>query len=122
MAEDSIVPVFFWKKGYKIKYSPESKVYVSYPNNLKDYIKQKKRTIKSHEKIPKYIKNPPKMKTFLNEFLGISFILSYSSNIKEFFYSSLAIPLRGYMWFIAYKDYFLKKEYQDAWDRVESTK
>ena len=122
VGEDTIIPAIFWKMGYKIKYSSESIVYVSYPTSLKDYIKQKKRTIKAHEKISKYVKNPPRMKTFLNEFLGIITILKYSNNPKEFFYSLLAIPLRGYLWFIAYKDYFLKKEYQDAWERVESTK
>ena len=122
VAEDSVVPAIFWKNGYKIKYSSESKVYVLYPDNLKDYIKQKKRTIKSHEKIHRYVKNPPKMKTFSNELAGTLNILKYSSNFKELFYSSLAIPLRGYLWFLAYREYFLKKEYQDAWDRIESTK
>lgn len=122
VAEDSIIPCIFWKKGYKIKYSPESIVYVSYPDNLKDFVKQKKRTIKAHEKIHKYIKNPPRMKTFLNELFGIISIFKYSNNPKEFFYSSLAIPLRGYLWLLAYKEYFFKKEYQDAWERVESTK
>ncbi len=122
VAEDSIVPVIFWKKGYTIKYSPESKVFVSYPKNFSDYMKQKKRTIKSHEKIQKYVKNPPQMKTFFNELSGMIDVFRYSKNYKEFFYSFLAIPFRGYLWLIAYKEFLLKKEYQDAWERVESTK
>lgn len=122
VGEDTIVPCMFWKRGYKIKYSPESKVFVGYPDNMKDYIKQKKRTIKAHEKVPKYIKNPPRMKTFSNELFGILYVLNYAKNAKEFLYSLLAVPLRGYLWFIAYKEYFMKTEYQDAWERVESTK
>jgi len=122
VAEDSIVPVLFWKKGYRIRYSPESIVYVSYPKNLSDYVKQKKRTIKSHEKIPRYVKNPPQMKTFLNELSGMIEIFRYSKNARELLYSFLAIPFRGYLWIVAYKEFLLKKEYQDAWERVESTK
>ncbi|MBS3080618.1 glycosyltransferase [Candidatus Pacearchaeota archaeon] len=122
VAEDSVIPCMFWKKRYKIKYSPNSIVYVSYPKNFQDFIKQKKRTIKSHEKIHKYIEKRPKMKTFSSESLGIWYVLLYPSTIKEFFYTLIVIPVRAYLWFIAYKEYILKKEYNDAWERVESTK
>ena len=123
VAEDSIVPAIFWLKRYKIKYISGAEVYVSYPKNIKDYIKQKKRTIKSHEKLSKYIKQKlPKMKTFSNEFFGVLGILIYPKKPKEIFYSLCSIPLRGYLWLLAYLQYFLKKEYGDNWERIESTK
>jgi len=111
-----------WKQGYKIKYVPQAEVYVSYPKNFKDYIEQKKRTIKSHEKLTKYIKNFPKMKTFKNEVTGVFHILKYPSNLKEFFYTISAIPIRLFLWTLAYSQYLFKKQYDDAWKRVESTK
>lgn len=122
VAEDSIVPALLWKKGYKIKYVPEAVVYVSYPKNIRDYLAQKKRTIKSHEKLKKYSGDIPRMKSFKNELLGAIDILSYSSNIKEFFYTILAFPVRLFLWILAYLQYLFKKEYSDAWKRVESTK
>jgi cellulose synthase/poly-beta-1,6-N-acetylglucosamine synthase-like glycosyltransferase len=122
VAEDTIVPCFFWRKGFKIKYSPKSEVFVSFPDHLDDYMKQKKRTIKAHEKIHRYVKNPPKMKTFSNELLGLFFVLNHAKGMREFVYALLAVPLRGYLWFSAYREYLMKTEYSDAWDRVESTK
>jgi len=122
VAEDSIVPAMFWIKGYKIKYAPKAEVYIGYPKNLIDYIKQKKRTIKSHEKIKKYVKKIPRMKTFTNELVGTIWVLFYASSLKEIFYSLFAIPIRAYLWILAYIHYFFNKEYQDAWERVESTK
>lgn len=122
VAEDSIVPAMLWLRNYKIKYIPEAEVYVSYPKTLRDYIEQKKRTIKSHEKINKYVKKIPKMKSFKNEVLGAAYLFCYASNAKEIVYSLLAFPVRFFLWILAYWQYFFKNEYSDAWKRVESTK
>ena len=122
VAEDSIVPAMLWLKNYQVRYVPEAEVYVSYPKNLRDYIEQKRRTIKSHEKLNKYVKTFPKMKSFGNEVLGAAHLFTYASNTKEISYTLLAFPIRFFLWGIAYGQYFFKKEYSDVWKRVESTK
>lgn len=122
VAEDSYIPYVFWKKGHKIKYVPEAKVYVKYPNKIKDFIKQRVRTAKSHEKLDRY-KDFPKVKSFWNEIrLGIFKALSYPKTIKEFIWTLLLFPIRLYIWILFFISRIKKKHYTDAWERVESTK
>ena len=114
------------KKGYKLKYLPEAKVYVKYPTNMKDWISQKKRIAKAYENL-KHIKvdgeNVPKMKSFLREALIGTRALSYPRNFKEFFWTLLLFPARLYMWLASfYETYLTGKKHSDAWKRVESTK
>jgi len=123
VAEDSITPYYFFKKGYKIKYAENALVYVKNPTTLKDFIKQKKRTIGSHAKLKKYAPDFPKVKSLFNEIkYGLIWALSYPKNLKEFIWTLLLFPTRLYTWFIYYAEHMFKKEYQDKWERVESTK
>ena len=123
VAEDSIIPYYFFKKDYKIKYAENSLVYVKNPTNLKDFIKQRKRTIGSHAKLKKYAPDFPKVKSFFNEIrYGLIWALSYPTNLKEFIWTLLLFPTRLYTWFIYYTEHIFKKEYQDKWERIESTK
>jgi len=124
VAEDAIIPYLFWKKGYEIKYAPKAEVYVKNPTNLKDWIKQRKRTADAHTKLTKYIKNFPKIKSFSNELKKGTFLaLSYPKSIKEFYWTFLLFFFRAYIWFSLFFDLkFKKKEYIDGWERVESTK
>ena len=124
-AEDSIIPYLIWKQGYKISYAPEAKVYVKYPSNLKDFVKQRKRAgVGSHSKLTKYYPDFPRMKSFTNEIKkGTISALQYPQNIKEFFWTLMLFPIRFYIWFIYYFEAsFKKKFYGDAWERIESTK
>lgn len=120
VAEDTIVPYLMWEKGYKIAYAENSLVYVKWPTNLKDWIKQKKRTADAHSKLTKYIKNFPKVKSFKSElvegtFMNFTKVWSYPKNLKEYFYTALLFPLRFYIWLSLYKDLKQKKEYKDGW-------
>lgn len=49
--EDAIIPFMFLVEGYKIKYLPEAQVFVKYPDNFKDWLNQRVRTIKAHENV-----------------------------------------------------------------------
>ncbi|MFH1839863.1 MAG: glycosyltransferase [Nanoarchaeota archaeon] len=125
VAEDSITPYLFWKGGYKIAYAENAKVYVKNPTNMKDFIKQKKRTANSHEKLTKYAPDFPKVKSLKNEILeGLDFtVLKYPNNLKEFFWTLTLYPIRLYIWINLLFDLKLKKkEYKDGWERSESTK
>lgn len=67
VAEDTIVPYFFWEKGFKIGYSEKALVYVKNVNNWKEWISQKVRTSRAHETLDKYVNTEsiPRTKTFL---------------------------------------------------------
>jgi len=124
-ADDGIIPLFIWEKGYKIGYAEKAQVYVKNVNNLKEWISQKIRTTRAHENLSKYInsKKIPRVKTFKTEAKGFFDVLKYSQNIKEMFWSFQLILLRLYIWIKAFNDVYLKKEYhKDNWERVESSK
>jgi cellulose synthase/poly-beta-1,6-N-acetylglucosamine synthase-like glycosyltransferase len=125
VAEDTIVPYFFYERGYKISYSENSIVYIKNVDNWKEWISQKVRTSKAHETLDKYVdtKKIPRTKTFANEAKGVLSIFAYSKNLKEFFWAVELIFARLYMWTIVFCDVYLKKKYhKDNWERVESTK
>lgn len=125
IGEDTIVPILFWLKNFEIKYAEKAEVYVKFPNNLKDFLKQKRRAVGAHDNIGKYI-NPrkiPRMKTFFNEVLESYELFFYPKNSKEFFFTFLLFPLRLYVWLnLFYNSKIRKRKYTDAWKRVESTK
>lgn len=125
VAEDTIIPYFFWEKGYKIAYAKNARVYVKNPDNIKDWIKQKLRTHKSHGKLGLYadIITTPKVKSFKTEIKGISWLLSYPANFKEFLWSVELAFARFYTWSKFFVDTnIFHKTYNDAWERIESTK
>ncbi len=124
VAEDSIIPYYFWKAGYKIGYAPDSRVFVKNPTTMKDWLKQRKRTADAHTKLTHYATDFPKVKSFRNEALkGIFWIWSYPKSFKEFVWTVELVFVRLYMWLSLYFDlHFKKKQYVDGWNRSESTK
>ncbi len=125
VAEDAVIPYYFWEKGYKIGYAEKAEVYLKNAENWKDWIKQKIRTGKAHETLYKYvdIETTPRAKTFLNEARGITWFLEYPKNFQETIWTIELIFARIYMWFRVFYDSRIKnKPYTDAWERVESTK
>lgn len=124
VAEDTIIPYLVTKKGYKVKYAENAKVYVKNPTTLKDFIKQRVRTAKAHETLERYAPFFPKVKSLRNEIKkGTLWALSYPKTIKEFTWTLLLFPTRLYIWMRVKLDHhILKKEYGDNWERVETTK
>ncbi len=127
IAEDAIIPHIFMVEGYKLKYLPEVKVFVKYPDNFNEWIIQKKRVSKAYVNMEKTTykgQHVPKMKSFLNEIIEGTFIaLTYPRNIKEVYYTLMLFPARLYMWLRVYYESKIKKQlHTDAWKRIESTK
>ena len=124
VAEDSIMPYYIQKKGYKLAYASKAIVYVKNPTKFKDWLKQRKRTAKAHTKLNVYEPNFPKMKSLRNEvLLGSLPIWSYPENLKEFYWTATLCIARLYMWLdLKWEEKIEKKYYNDGWDRVESTK
>ncbi|MBR9705352.1 glycosyltransferase [Candidatus Pacearchaeota archaeon] len=124
-AEDTIIPYYFYEKGYEIGYPDKSIVIVKNVDNWKDWIDQKIRTSKAHEKMDRYVDTQliPREKSFSNEAKGVISLLKYPNNIKEFFWSVELMFARLYMWYGVFYEVFVKKKgHSDAWNRVESTK
>ncbi|MGD9276224.1 MAG: glycosyltransferase [Candidatus Pacearchaeota archaeon] len=125
VAEDTVIPYLFWQRGYSIGYAEDAKVYVKNVDNLKDWIDQKIRTSKAHETLERYVdtKTTPRVKSFKTESKGINWLLTYPDSFKEFFWSLQLAFSRFYMWAVVlFHTKFAKKNYTDAWERIESTK
>ncbi|MBS3078620.1 glycosyltransferase family 2 protein [Candidatus Pacearchaeota archaeon] len=124
-AEDTIVPLLFYLKGYKISYIPYAEVYVKFPQTFRDFINQKIRTAKAHETLSRYvsIKDFPRMKSIKNEIFESHYLFLFPKNIREIFWTLLLFPVRLYIWFAVFFKRYIKKEYKvDNWKRIDSTK
>ena len=125
LSDDAVISHRVWQNGYKTAYAPEAKVFVKYPDNFHDWIKQKKRSIGGYRQLNGYFpgKELPRMRSFGREvFQGFGATFSYAQNTREFFWSLNLIFARAYLW---YKIATLKKEDMNidkTWKRVESTK
>jgi poly-beta-1,6-N-acetyl-D-glucosamine synthase len=119
--EDCIIPYFVWKKGYKIGYLPKAEVYIQYPNNYKDWINQRVRTIKAHENLDKIIPDMPRTKSLFNEIKeGLLFSLTQPRSIKEAFWLAQLYLARLHIYqksFIEVK----RKTFDPGWREEEVT-
>jgi len=117
VAEDAIIPYFIWKNNYKIRYAENSKVYVKWPDNFRDWVNQKKRAAAAHIGLPRDF---PKVKSFFGEFsegiVSFKTIFSYPRNLRELIYTFMLFPLRLWVWISLYFDLFiLRKKFVDGW-------
>jgi cellulose synthase/poly-beta-1,6-N-acetylglucosamine synthase-like glycosyltransferase len=123
-SEDNVIPTLFYNKGYRIGYAEGARVLVLNPQNMKDWVIQKKRNIKGHMSLGSQVRTTKKRtNTFLGESKrGIKFVGRYGKTPKDFYYISQLMLARLYVWGLAYNDVYLKgKKYHDGW-RVEETK
>jgi heptosyltransferase-2 len=125
-AEDTIIPYYFWEKGYRVGYAEKAEVYIKNVSNWSDWIKQKTRTSKAHETLNKYVDTQitPRVKSFKNEVSGgYDLFFTYPRSLKQFWWSILLAFSRFFMWSIVIYETKTKKQNKiDNWERVESTK
>ena len=121
LSDDGLISFLIHSKRYKIDYSPEAKVYVKFPTNLKEWLNQKRRSAGGYNQIRRWTKK--EMRSFLKESSGIFQVLKYPKTLKEFFWTLELIVIRICLWFIIFKDINLKKKgFKKIWVRVGSTK
>ncbi len=119
--EDAIVPYLIWEKGYRNSYASKAKVYVKYPDNWKDWINQRIRTIKAHENINKLYPDMPRTKSFFSEIKhGALFALLQPKNIKQLWWTIELYFARLYIYYRSFKEMRKKeKVYDPGWRETE---
>lgn len=123
LAEDAYMSHYVWSKGYDTVYAPKAEVFVKYPTNFKDWIKQKRRSAGGYHQLNQYFENNPRMRSFLIEIIkGPVYALTYARSIKEFIWSLELFPARVYLWLLTFYDKITRKDFKQVWKRVESTK
>jgi len=122
LADDAFISLHINQKGFKTIYESDSEVYVKYPTNLPDWIRQKKRTASRYYQLKNYFKLS-KMSSFKQETLSGSKVIFKIKNFKHLFWFIFLIIMRFYIWFRVFFDKRLwKREFKKTWQRVESTK
>lgn len=121
LSEDGYISENVYRAGFKIEYSENSKVYVKYPDNLSDWVRQKRRSAGGYNQIRQMIgKN---IRSFSSESSGAFGLLKYVHSLTQFFWLIELFLARVYLWAAIYKDVNLKKKKrEELWLRVESTK
>lgn len=123
LSDDAIISHQVFSKGYKIAYASKALVYVNYPLNFKDWIKQKKRSAGGYTQIKQYFKENPRMRTFSKEAFEVFSAFSYAKTFKEAVWTFMLVIARVYLWFLIFiGTYIKKKKFKEIWVRVESTK
>ncbi|MDP3881846.1 MAG: glycosyltransferase [Nanoarchaeota archaeon] len=122
LADDAYISRLINHKGYRTVYQPLAQVYVKYPVNLRDWIKQKKRTTAKFYQLNKYFK-VSKTRSLGGEVMSGIKTLTKIRSFKEVLWFKFLIIMRAYIWFRVFFDYRLwKRDFKKAWQRVESTK
>ena len=124
LVDDAVISNLILDKGLSIAYAPEAIVYVKYPNNFNDWIKQKIRSSGGYYQLKEFTKSNTKMKrSFLSESSGVFSIFKYITNFKEFLFTLALILARFYLWFRIFYDIKIRrKDFSKIWKRIESTK
>jgi len=125
LIEDAYMSYVLHNKGYILEYDPTAIVYVKYAQNLRDWFKQKLRSVGGYVQLWEYNIITPKTKVrdFGKELEYFWFPLKYAKSIKELFWSLLIYPIRLYLWILIFIERrILHKDFVKTWVRVESTK
>ncbi|PIW67900.1 hypothetical protein COW09_01150 [bacterium (Candidatus Moisslbacteria) CG12_big_fil_rev_8_21_14_0_65_36_11] len=126
MVDDALITAAVVSCGYRIVYVPEARVYVKYPENFKDWIKQKVRATGGYIEKSK-ISSLVSLRKFRNLWqeilMGFYLFFTYPKSLKEFWWTKLLYLARIYLWFLIFWQIKIRKKgIKDLWKRVESTK
>lgn len=125
LSDDAYISYMLRNKGYEIAYTPKAKCFVKFPTSLKDYFKQKVRSIGGFIQLEQYdiFRRDRQSRSFLIELNYIFFVFKYAKSLKELIWSILLFPIRLWTWIrIFWERRILKKDFNKTWVRIESTK
>ncbi|MDO8628482.1 MAG: glycosyltransferase [Nanoarchaeota archaeon] len=123
LSDDAIMSYYVFQQGWRMLYEPKALVLVKFPSTLRDWFKQKRRSAGGYLQTKKYFSSMPVTRSVLREiYLGTKIVLSFPRSLKECFYTAVFFPARAWLWLLIYYDRLKKKNLQQVWQRVESTK
>lgn len=138
-AEDGYITTKLLSMGYKIKYASEALAYVKFPNNLRDWLKQKSRSLGGNTNLEQVFPahspqvsrtrgsgNGPLATRLISRNVSQDlkmglFPIAYSKTLSELWYALLLYPIRTYLWIKIYAS-GANLAQKGPWERIESTK
>lgn len=129
LVEDAYFSYVIYKKGYKLEYAPEAKVYVKYAQHLRDWYQQKLRSVGGYVQLNKrkVSKGVKRERGFLKELqYALWFPFTYVKSFREIIWALGLYPMRFLLWIKIFYNYVIKKSREETWEkkwpRIESTK
>ena len=125
LSDDAYLSYLFLSQNQTTGYQPKAEVKVKYPTNLKDFFKQKRRSVGGFSQLKQFpeFKNLDQTRSFWIELKYTLLPLKYATNLKELLFSIGFYPIRFWLWILIFWDRkILKKDFESTWQRVESTK
>lgn len=114
-AEDAYISKKIAEMGYKINYAPDALAYVKFPKNLKDWIKQKKRSLGGNIQI----KN---QRSIFEDLQNAIIPIKFAKTPKEYFFLIGIYLLRLYLWILIYIQHHKKAYSKGKWEQIKSSK
>lgn len=126
LSDDAYISYTLRNRGYNIAYAPNAVCYVKYPTNLKDYFKQKVRSLGGFKQLERLgiFQKDKQSRSFLIELTYAFYVLKYPRNFRELIWSIYLFPIRLITWVkILWERVILRKDMASTgWERIESTK
>lgn len=128
LSDDALISTLISLQGYQIRYAPQAEVYVKYPDNFQDWLKQKKRSTGGYVQIndlSKKLKRKmlPKMRSLQKEMAGVGEIFGFFQNPQECGWTVQLIFARILLWILIFWEIkVIKKPFLKVWQRIDSTK
>lgn len=126
LSDDAYISYSIRNNGKQIAYAPKAQCFVKFPTNLKDYYKQKVRSLGGFIQLKQFgvFKKDKQSRSILIEIPYAIFVFKYAKSLKEFWWSLLLFPVRLITWLkIFWERVILKKDMPKlGWERIESTK
>ncbi len=125
LSDDAYISYSIRNQRKEIAYAPNATCYVKYPKTIKDYYKQKVRSLGGFIQLKQYgvFKKDRQSRSIFIELPYALFVLSYAKNLKEFIWSLALFPTRLLTWLkIYWERIIVKKDFSKTWVRIESTK
>ncbi|WP_420630314.1 glycosyltransferase [Candidatus Leptofilum sp.] len=123
LAEDAVISHRIAEQGFRIRYAPDAAVFVKYPDNYADWLRQKVRSTGGYAQ--DYVRNSPfSMRSAkLEAQQGSLLALKFAQSPRELWWTLLLFVARLHLWLLVFwRVRVLKRPLTTLWQRVESTK
>ena len=118
--DEAVIESIIANTGYKLAYAKDAIVQNKGPENLKDFIKQRRRIAIGHRHLSVLLGH--KVATMKSGKIWKYVLKSKYKNVKEVFYMLFLILIEAYVRFMGFLDYQFRDKNPFIWDISKSTK
>jgi len=123
LADDAVISHQVAAGGGRIRYAPAARVYVKYPDNYADWLRQKVRSAGGYAQ--EYVRRAPqRMRSpWLEIRDGTRLALRFPQSAREWGWTAQLFAARLHLWLLIFwRVRVRKRPFASLWQRVESTK